>query len=72
MQGTIQRPGGREVVAERLLDHEPAPAAVLLGQLRFAKLLDDSRIQFRGHGQIKKPLTPLLALVLAQPVLQGS
>ena len=44
----LSSPGAGQVVAERLLDHHPAPPArVLLGQPVRAKLIDDGLEQPR-------------------------
>jgi len=55
----VQRVRGGEIVAKRLLDHEPLPAASFLVQQRGAmKFLDDLAELARLRGEIKQQVFP--------------
>ena len=60
----VERLGGSEVVAERLLDHDPAPGRLLIrgvDQARLAEVGDDRREELGGDGQVVEPV-PLRAV----------
>ena len=55
----VQRAGAGEVVAERLLDDDAAPGALLVrrvDQAGLAELLDDRREELGGDGQVEEPV----------------
>ena len=57
---TIESAGTLEVVAERLLDDNPAPGAFLvlgIDQAGLAELFDDRREELGGDGEIEQPVS---------------
>jgi hypothetical protein len=67
-QGPVQRPGGLEVVAERLFDDDPRPAVLGPGEPLVPQEFDDLRVGVRRRRQVEDPipLPPPLPLDLLQ------
>ena len=68
VQRVVERHRGGQVVAERLLDDEPAEAAVLLVQPGLADVAGEFGVELRRDREVVEPPAAAGALVGLEPV----
>ncbi len=64
LERLVQRPGGLEIVAERLLDDDPGPAVLRLREPLLPEEADDLRVGFGRRREVEDPVVLSSALRL--------